>query len=442
MRDEQIPLTKTDPEREKWTQSANRARQAWNLVWLRLRSITPARLVRIVLVLAAFVGIIWLFWGTWPALLPFLIGGVVAYSLLPLTNWLDRFMPRAFAVTIALLTLLIIFGLILYASVTVLGRQAFFLYQTLPEPTEVDGLIAQVEQSLKALPISMRQTIIQVLTQLSVLVLSNIESYNERAPDLIVTGLLRLPNIAGFVLGFLAVPAWLLLVLRDQQAGARALQRLLPASWLPDALAVWRIVDRSFRAFVQGLLVLALFVTLFVYIGLLLLDKVGALSVTFKLGAALFAGVMQLIPTVGPIIVVLVILLTRVTLFNTAEVLWLLGLYLVVEQLLRLTAEPRVRKQIISGIHPALLIMVIVALSKFGFLWVLLAAPVTAVIYDLFLYVYGRFAEPPRPAGLLPGESLPKRKLRRSPQSATPHVPAAYRHGRAARKSNRQTTTD
>ena len=59
-------------------------------------------------------------------------------------------------------------------------------------------------------------------------------------------------------------------------------------------------------------------------------------------------------------------MLTRLTIFNTTEVLILLGLYLVVEQLLRLTAERRVRKQVVPSVHPALLIMVIVALSEFG----------------------------------------------------------------------------
>ncbi|MBK7177776.1 MAG: AI-2E family transporter [Chloroflexi bacterium] len=418
------------------------ARLAWKKLGTAVRSTTPTSLLRGLLVLGAITAVLWLGWSTWPALLPFLIGGAIAYALLPFTNWLNKFMPRALAVTISLLTMLLLIGLVLYASVTTLGRQAFLLYQTVPTQVQINEAIDQLDQQLTTLPTPMQNTIQQLLTRVSTQVRFNAEAYNERIVDLIYTGLLNLFNTLGFILGFLAVPAWLLLVLKDQQAGARALQRLLPDSWLPDLLAVWRIFDRSFRAFVEGLLVLALFVTLFVYIGLILLENLGALSTTFKLGAALFAGMMQLIPTVGPIIVVLVILLTRLTIFSTAEVLILLGLYLVVEQMLRLTAEPRVRKQITPSIHPALLIMVIVALSEFGFLWVLLAGPITAVIRDLFLYGYGRLSSPPRPAGLLPGEPLPKTRKTRPSKDNPPPTSVVYRHGRAARQTDQHINSD
>ena len=54
--------------------------------------------------------------------------------------------------------------------------------------------------------------------------------------------------------------------------------------------------------------------------------------------------------------------------------------------------------------HPAVFVIVLVLLSQFGFLWVLIAAPVSIVLRDLFRYVYGRLSDPPAPAGLAPGE--------------------------------------
>jgi hypothetical protein len=35
----------------------------------------------------------------------------------------------------------------------------------------------------------------------------------------------------------------------------------------------------------------------------------------------------------------------------------------------------------------------------------LLAAPLTGIVYDLFRYAYGRFGEPARPAGVIPGDA-------------------------------------
>jgi hypothetical protein len=42
------------------------------------------------------------------------------------------------------------------------------------------------------------------------------------------------------------------------------------------------------------------------------------------------------------------------------------------------------------------LIVVIVALSELGLLWVFLAAPVAGIVYDLLRYAFGRLSEPPR----------------------------------------------
>ena len=55
-------------------------------------------------------------------------------------------------------------------------------------------------------------------------------------------------------------------------------------------------------------------------------------------------------------------------------------------------------------IHPAIFVIVLVLLSQFGFLWVLIAAPLSIVLRDLFRYVYGRLSDPPAPAGIAPGE--------------------------------------
>jgi hypothetical protein len=56
--------------------------------------------------------------------------------------------------------------------------------------------------------------------------------------------------------------------------------------------------------------------------------------------------------------------------------------------------------------HPAIFVIVLVLLSQFGFLWVLIAAPFSIVVRDLFRYVYGRLSDPPTPAGVAPGERV------------------------------------
>ena len=56
--------------------------------------------------------------------------------------------------------------------------------------------------------------------------------------------------------------------------------------------------------------------------------------------------------------------------------------------------------------HPGLLIPAIVVLSQFGVIWLLAAAPAVAIVRDLVRYANARLADPPGPAGVLPGEKV------------------------------------
>ena len=73
-------------------------------------------------------------------------------------------------------------------------------------------------------------------------------------------------------------------------------------------------------------------------------------------------------------------------------------LYVVIRQIENAVLVPRVTGTTLH-IHPAILMIVLVALSQLGIVWAILAAPLSALARDLFRYVYERFAEPPRPAG-------------------------------------------
>ena len=79
-----------------------------------------------------------------------------------------------------------------------------------------------------------------------------------------------------------------------------------------------------------------------------------------------------------------------------------LGMYYLVQRLVGAFVGSRVERRV-SDLHPAILVLVIVALSQLGWQWIFLAAPVTAVARDLWRYAFGRLGDPPRPAGALPG---------------------------------------
>src|SRR5262249_31954841 len=115
---------------------------------------------------------------------------------------------------------------------------------------------------------------------------------------------------------------------------------------------------------------------------------------------AMIAGVLNLIPTLGPILAAIPAVLVG-ALVGPQAALSILGLYIGVQQLEGMLVQPRIQSRTVD-IHPTILVLVLVALSQFGFIWVLLGAPIAVAARDLFRYVYGRLGDPPSPAGVMP----------------------------------------
>src|SRR5205814_2043785 len=118
----------------------------------------------------------------------------------------------------------------------------------------------------------------------------------------VVPSILGLFNTLGFVIGFFAIPTWLVAVLTDQKTGVRAIKGMLPAGMQSDFWAIMRILDRTFGAFVRGQVVVAIAVGVSTYIGLELLGRVATAAVPYPVVLAVIAGVLQLIPNIGPIL--------------------------------------------------------------------------------------------------------------------------------------------
>jgi predicted PurR-regulated permease PerM len=122
--------------------------------------------------------------------------------------------------------------------------------------------------------------------------------------------------------------------------------------------------------------------------------------VHYQLILSVLAGLFQLVPTIGPILSTLLATAVGLTTSPTAA-LGILALYVGVQLVQSNLLAPHLSERYVD-IHPAIFVIVLVLLSQFGFLWVLIAAPLSIVLRDLFRYVYGRLSEPPRPAGVLP----------------------------------------
>lgn len=104
-------------------------------------------------------------------------------------------------------------------------------------------------------------------------------------------------------------------------------------------------------------------------------------------GLALIAGLLDVIPMIGPVIAGIPAVLLAFTV-SPASALWTLVLFLIIQQIQGNVLQPMIQKQAVD-VPPAILLFAVVAFGLlFGFLGVVLAAPLTVVVFVLVRRLY------------------------------------------------------
>ncbi len=408
--------------------SAQKSRAAWQRLGLRIASVTPQMLARLGLVVAVLGLMAWLVSQAWLALLPFLVGGVIAYALLPLVNRLDRYLPRVLAVVLALVPVIALGALFAALLLPPLATQLASLVENVPGRDELEGSLAQVRAFIDTLPPQTRTNLNNALVQLNAAVQTRASNLLTQSLETGLTLALGLFSAFGFLLGFVVVPGWVLTVLTEQRKASHAVRNVLPEWMRADTWAVIRIVDRSFGWFVRGQVLSSIAAGFLVYGGLALLVRLFGLpgNLRYQLLLALFAGLMQLVPIIGPLIGALPGILVGFTISPQVGIAAIL-VYVAVQWILGTIVGGHVQSQMTS-INVNLLVLLLVAFSQLGLGWVLLAAPLTGILYDLFRYAYGRFGEPARPAGVIPSDAA-WTQWSAAPAATPPVAPATTASG-------------
>ena len=227
-------------------------------------------------------------------------------------------------------------------------------------------------------------------------------------------------NVLGFVVGLLLLPLWMMSLLNHQREAGQAFRAMLPGRLQADILAIVRILDRVLSAFLRGRLLLGVAVGAILYALIALVEPLGILHVQYKLLAAIFAGLLQLIPQVGPLIGTVLFGVFGLS-ASTQAALLIVGCYASAQLIVSNLIAPRVERRL-NDLNPAILVMFLAALSQFGLAWALISA---------------RTGDHSRPGALRvwsPGRSS---TACRSPsgRDAAAESPCRRPHGRAARRS-------
>lgn len=380
-----------------------RARREWRALRDRLAAITPRAVGRGLLAAAVVGGATWLSIATWPGLLPFAIGGVLAYMVLPLVNVLDRAMPRALAAILGMLlavgAVIAIFAIVLPPFARTIGT----LSQELPTREQITAWIADLQASVGGIE-GVGPQLSELLGEIVVAIRDSLQSSTGDIGGIARAVVQGAIGAVATAIGLVVLPAWILTVTRDQPEGSRSLRERLGGSLRPDGWAMVRMVDRVAADYLRSRVWQGLLVGGGVWLGLELARRAGAPSVENGVPVAVFAGAMQLIPEIGPIVGLLPVLLALPISLQLAVIY--LGVYLgsrmATGWVLGLRGSKRRR------LHPAIMVPGIVLLSQFGLAWLFLAGPLLTLAYDVVRYAHGRLSDPPAPAGVIPDEAVAK----------------------------------
>jgi predicted PurR-regulated permease PerM len=351
----------------------------------------PSRrtLARWLLVALALYVVGWLLWSARPALLPFIIGLVLAYLLLPLVNWLDRRLPRWLAILTVYVGVLLLLIVALDYIVPPVANQVQQLIESIPSIEELQAqgnVLLQYYQN--RVPAAVQQPIEEGLRRALEALQANLTTYAQSVGTFVLTQILQVINTVTFLVGFLVIPIWLFYVLNDAARGRAFVDRILHPRIRADFWNVLGIVNQVLSDYIRGQLILGLSVGMMVGVGLLVLELIG-FQMRYVLLLAIIAGITELIPIIGPILGAIPGVLIGFFI-SPATGLAVLVVYIAVQQLENNLLVPRIIGESV-GIHPAILTVVLIAMGHiFGLLGVILAAPLSAIARDLFIYSYRR----------------------------------------------------
>jgi predicted PurR-regulated permease PerM len=197
----------------------------------------------------------------------------------------------------------------------------------------------------------------------------------------VVTGTLTL------IIGLLIVPMFLYYLLKDQEALSQGVYGVLPVSVQYHLRHITAMTGDVVGAHMRSQLLLGLVVGTVMGVGLFFL------GVPYPLLLGVVAGITELIPILGPWLGAVVgILVTLAT--APDKVLWVLLLYLAVQQLESLLLVPRIEGQALR-LHPMLIMLIVVVASQVAGIWgIIIGPPLVAVVRDLVRYFHREWHQP------------------------------------------------
>jgi predicted PurR-regulated permease PerM len=357
-------------------------------------TLPPARVIaRYALVAFAVFVVAALLIAAGPALVPFIVGLVLAYLIAPLINRFDKRLPRWAAILIVYAIVALVLVAIILLVVPPLLSQLSRLVFRFTDPDQLQSLLRQAlawyEQTV---PPQLQSPIESTLQNALPALQENITTILQGVGSFLLSRITGVFGFLSFFVGFLVVPIWLFYLLNDSRRGKVFFNRLLDHRIRPDVWNSWALIDRTLSAFIRGQLTLGVIIGAAVWLGLVILDFIPGIEIDYILVLALWAGVAELVPMIGALLGAIPAVIVAFIVGGPVSAVAVLILFIIIQFIENNFLVPRVIGESV-GVHPAILLVAIIVLgADLGFIGVIAAAPITAIARDLYLYAYRRLS--------------------------------------------------
>jgi len=338
---------------------------------------------RPVLVFIAIALALWLIWISMVVLIPFLIGILLAYLLIPLVQWLERVLPPRKKAAKARRVVSIIIVFILFTALMVLfvayigsALAAASTVMLDKAPLYIQQGLDQLSEWLKAFRGGLPQ---QIADRFEIWFSQLGPAAGKFLQDFVVGSMAVIPASMPTIMGFFILPFFLFFLLMDYEAFRKFFYDAVPSSAARRTGDILNIIGNVMGRYIRSTIVLSIIVGVMVFIGLAILQVEHAAAL------AALTSLTQFIPIIGPVVSGLILLIVVLAL-QPHLVIWALLVFLVAQLLLNTIFVNWIQGRYMQ-MHPAV-IMVLLVVGGYvaGFWGMILALPVGATIWEIIKY--------------------------------------------------------
>jgi predicted PurR-regulated permease PerM len=322
----------------------------------------------------------WIMFKLEPVLMPFIVGGLLAYLGDPVADRLEaRGLSRTWAVVVCFIVLTLILLSVLVILIPLVLHQLKVVYGQVPAIFEWFKFVAQpwlIETlSLEADVFDVDHVREQLINQWG------------SAQDILASVLAKITSSAGTFMGFIVnltlVPVVGFYLLRDWDILMAKLLKMMPVRFQGTTRSLGRECNEVVGAFLRG--------QLWVMAALAVIYGIGLWIVGLKLAllVAIIAGLASIVPYMGFAIGIIAAMLAGYFQFGLDWPLFFILIVFGVGQVIESVVLTPILVGDKIGLHPVAVIFAIMAGGQlFGFMGVILALPVSAIIVVLLRHIH------------------------------------------------------